>query len=257
MQPMPSKFGTSPLHWFGRGLASGVILVAAANALSYFVRSQSIADLIGSKQDVQEAMGFPFKIWDEGTVFRNAIYVDYAMVGLNLLVGLVLGTVLGIAAVCLRHRFNGWVAEFERKNPNVGRLKVQFSVKSMLLITTIAAVLIATLTRWNGTPEVLIAIYFLGPIALLSIAMLPSKIHWQHRAAIVSLMAVGMIGIAISSGMLLKVPIDRVLLGIFVSWTPQSAFGAFLLTVGLTIQLLWFNNPTAQHGEDSVHNKQH
>jgi len=42
-----------------------------------------------------------------------------------------------------------------------------------------------------------------------------------------------MIGIAISSGNSLGAPFDRVMLGIFVSWTPQSTFAALLLVVGL------------------------
>ena len=215
------------------------MLIAAANAVSYFFRTPSIADLIGPEQNVTEAMGFPFEIWRENQSGLVALYVDYAQVGLNLLVGLGVGAIFGVVGLLLQSHFNRWVAEFEAKNTDLKRLSFQFSVKSLLLVTTVAALLIAALTSWNGTPQVLLAIYFLGPLILILVAMLPRKIHWYHRVAILTVLSLTMIGIAISSGNSLGVPFDRVMLGIFVSWTPQSTFAAFLLVVGLIAGVLW------------------
>lgn len=224
------------------------MLVAACNALSYFFRTASIADLIGRDANVPEAMGFPFEIWREDSVYHGSYFIDYQMTGSNLLVGLGLGVLLGVMAVKLSHHFNRWVEEFERKNADNRSLNFQFSVKSLLFMTTIAAIFIATLTSWKGTPEVLMAIYFLGPLGLILIAMMPNRIHWHHRIVILSFTAVAMIGIAIWSGLIMEVPIDRVLLGIFVSWTPQSAFAAFLLTMGLIAQLYWSKRTPEQLG---------
>ena len=212
------------------------MFIAAANALSYFFRTSGIADLIGSEQNVVEAMGFPFEIWSE----RNrGLYVDYAMVGLNFLVGIGLGSIFGIVGVLLRHRFNQWVEQFEAQAANQTSASFQFSVKSLLLVTTVAAMLIAALTNWNGTPEVLLGIYFLGPLVLISISMLPRRLHWQQRVVVLTVLSAVMIGVAISTGIKLSVPLDRVMLGIFVSWTPQSTFAAFLIVVGLATIGLW------------------
>ena len=181
-------------------------------------------------------MGFPFEIWSE----RNrGLYVDYAMVGLNFLVGIGLGSIFGIVGVLLRHRFNQWVEQFEAQAANQTSASFQFSVKSLLLVTTVAAMLIAALTNWNGTPEVLLGIYFLGPLVLISISMLPRRLHWQQRVVVLTVLSAVMIGVAISTGIKLSVPLDRVMLGIFVSWTPQSTFAAFLIVVGLVTIGLW------------------
>lgn len=215
------------------------MLVAAANALSYFFRTPGIADLIGADQNVVEAMGFPFEIWREDKVYTGSLFINYPMVGLNLLVGIGLGSIFGVVGLLLRHRFNSWVEEFEANDTGKKSIGFQFSVKSLLMVTTVAAMLIAALTSWNGTPQVLMGIYFLGPIVLISIAMLPRRIHWQHRCVVLTVLSAVMIAVAISTGIKLNVPLDRVLLGIFVSWTPQSTFAAFFMVVGLITIRLW------------------
>lgn len=233
-----STLEASAFLWFGRGVMGGVMLVAAGNALSYFFRTPGISDLIGRDENVTEAIGFPFEIWEEDKIYGSGFYIDYPNVGLNLLVGIAVGSIIGLIAVRLHKDFNRWVAEFEQKNVDEERAgNLQFSVKGLLIITTLAALMLAALTRWQGTPEVLMAIYFLGPLLLIGIAMAPNKIRWQHRATLLAIMAFAMIGIALSSGHQLDVPLDRVLLGIFVSWTPQSAFGAFTLTIGGILQI--------------------
>ncbi len=214
------------------------MVVAAANALSYFFRTAGIADLISSDQNVVESMGFPFEIWREGRLY-GSIHIDYYMVGLNMLVGIALGSIFGCVGLMLRHHFNRWVKEFEAIESSQNSIGFQFSVKSLLLVTTVAAMLISALTSWNGTPEVLMGIYFLGPIVLISIAMLPRGIHWHHRIVILTILSAVTISVAVSTGIKLNVPLDRVLLGIFVSWTPQSAFGAFFLVTGLIAAGLW------------------
>ena len=180
-----------------------------------------------------------FEIWRENSIYHDALYLDYRMVGLNLLVGVGVGFIFGIIGLAMKGHFNKWVEEFEAKNRNAKPINLQFSVKSLMLMTTVVALLIAALTSWNGTPQVLMAIYFLGPLSLVLIAVLPNKIRFQHRVVLLTLMAITMIGVAISTGLSLEVPMDRVLLGIFVSWTPQSAFAAFILVVGLIVHALW------------------
>ena len=233
-----TKIGTTSLHWFGRGVAGGVMLIAAINALSYFFRTRSISDLIGKDQNVTESVGFPFEIWEEDKIYYGSMFVDYGGMAFNLLVGVLLGSLFGLIGVLLKSQFNRWVEDFEQNQRESKPLNLQFSVKSLLVMTTLAAVLIAIMTHWHGTPQVLIAIYFFGPISLVSIAMAPNRMRWQHRIVILTIIAFTMIGIALSSGIALGVSPDRVLLGIFVSWTPQSAFAAFFLLIGL-IAKIW------------------
>ena len=239
-QKKTSKIGTSSAHWFFRGLIGGVMLVAAANAMSYFFRTPGISDLISKDQRLSEAIGFPFEIWREDRIYHESMYLDYWMVCLNLLVGIGIGLVFGVVALALQGHFNRWVAEFESKNATAAPINLQFSVKSLLLMTTLVALFIAAFTSWHGTPQVLLAIYFFGPICLVLVAVLPNRIRMQHRVVLLTLLAFTMIGVAISTGVSLEVPMDRVLLGIFVSWTPQSAFAAFILIIGLIAHALWF-----------------
>lgn len=232
-----SAIGTSNGHWFLRGLGSGIVLVAATNAVSYFFRTPSIADLIGSDSHVIEAVGFPFEIWREDSIYFGGQFINYANVGLNFLIGLALGLVIAGIMIRWRDTFNQWIHDFEQKQTPESSTSFQFSVRSLLLTTTVVAAFMAVLTTWKGTPEALLAIYFAGPAALVGIAMIPQNIHWHHRIVILTLTAVAMIAIAVWSGLILGVSLDRVLLGIFVSWTPQSAFGAFLLTGAILFQL--------------------
>jgi len=83
------------------------------------------------------------------------------------------------------------------------------------------------------------AIYFLGPVVTILIAMAPRGLHWQHRVIVLTVLVAVMIAIAFSTALKLGVPLDRVMLGIFVSWTPQSTFAAFLMVVGLISIGLW------------------
>ena len=81
----------------------------------------------------------------------------------------------------------------------------------------------------------LIAIYALGPSCLVGIAMIPKKLRWQTRVAIIIPVTLCLIFIAVAVGFRLRIDFDRVLLGIFLCWVPQSAFAA----IGLTMWLFW------------------
>ncbi|MEL7496636.1 MAG: hypothetical protein AAFN77_03445 [Planctomycetota bacterium] len=226
------KIGTSVFHWFVRGLFGGIMLIAAINAISYFFLSEGLANLIGRQPEVIEVIGFPFEVWREGASYGTS-FVDYWGAVKNLAVGLVLGLFFGWIGIALRPQFNQWVADFEAESKKVRPTVHQFSLKSILFWTTVVAMFAALMTRWNGTSEGLFAIYLLGPLTLIWIAMFPDHLHWTVRAVILSILAFALIGIALRSGSELGMPLDRIMLGFFVSWTPQSVFAAFLITLGL------------------------
>lgn len=213
------------------------MLIAAINALSYFFLSHGLTDLVGMKPAVEEAIGFPFAIWEEGHA-RGAHYIDIWGAGKNVLVGVLLGTFFGLIGILLRHQFNEWVAEFEEQNQQAQSLSAQFSIKSAMFCTLVAALLVALITRWNGSSFGLGAIYLLGPSTLIGIAMFPDQLHWKVRATIVAVLSLALIGIAARSGLQLNMDIDRVMLGFFVCWTPQTVFAAFIIVVAFVIRAL-------------------
>ncbi len=222
------------------------MLVAAINAASFFVRSRGLGNLLNQGQGHQGSLGFPFEIWRDGETYDGWM-IDYSMFLLNLATGLGVGSLFGLIGIVGRRKFNLWVSEFEAQEKNHAGIKIQFSVKTLLILTTMAAVVFASITAWGSSPQLLAAIYFLGPLTLIAIAMSPDSIPWQHRVAILVVVAVSMIGIAISTGARLGLELDQVLFGIFVSWTPQSAFAAFLIVIGLIVQI--WRRPESPIGE--------
>ena len=226
--------GTSAAHWFLRGFAGGIMLLAAINAASYFWLTPGYGDLVGYSDNTDEALGFPYEIWREGSVWGTH-FVNYQHVAINLGAGAGLGIILGFFGIIGRAGFNQWVAEFEaeqHRDQQVSRT-IQFSVKSLLFLTAVVAVFVSLLTRWSGSWEGLTLVYVAGPASLIGIAMFPDQIHWKLRAVIVSTLSLLVIGIALFSGYRLSMPLDRVMLGFFVCWTPQSVFAAFFITLGL------------------------
>ena len=239
------KIGTSSLHWFGRGMVGGLLLVAAANAASFFVRSRGFGNLLGAPAEGRavEAVGFPLEIWRSDNSY-NGWMIDYSVLPWNLLTGLLLGSVCGLVGILGKSKFNRWVAEFEAQEEPRRQLRVQFSLKGLLILTTIVSCLFAATTAWGSSPQLLAAIYFLGPLCLVMIAMAPDQLPWEARVVILVVVAVAMIGIAIATGMKLGLTFDQVMFGIFVSWTPQSAFAAFFIVVVLIVQI--WRKPGAQ-----------
>jgi len=233
---MSSKIGTSPAHWFARGMMGGLLLMAGINAVSYFFRSGGFGSLLGYDPLPTEAIGFPMEIWNESKTYRGFI-VDYSAMGKNLLVALVPGIAFGLIGIRCRDKFNQQLIEFERLEAQSKQLSLQFSTKTLLIITTVVAIAVAALSSWRESRITLAAIYLLGPSVLIALAMLPDSIRWYWRAVLLVIVATATIGIAISSGWALGIPLDKVMFGIFVSWVPQSVFTAFLLTLRLIIQI--------------------
>ena len=225
------------------------MLVAAANAASFFFRSRGFGNLFGIPPEGSafEAVGFPFEIWQAGNSYGGWM-IDYSMLPWNLLTGLLVGAVCGFVGIAGKSKFNQWVAEFESREQSRRQLRVQFSVKSLLILTTIVSCLFAATTAWGSSPQLLAAIYFLGPLCLVMIAMAPDQIPWEARVVILVIVAVAMIGIAIATGTKLGLTFDQVMFGIFVSWTPQSAFAAFLIVVVLVVQV-WRSPPPQSTGD--------
>jgi hypothetical protein len=102
------------------------------------------------------------------------------------------------------------------------------------------AALVAAGTRYAlaGRAEVLGLIYLLGPWVLVLIAFLPLRVSWQRRVVILIPTALLLMAAAVAIGVSLKpgLEFDKVLLGIFICWTPQSAIAAIGLTAAIIYQ---------------------
>ena len=230
--------GTTPAHWFFRGMLGGILLVTACNAGSYFLRTQSVADLISGNQDVTESLGFPSRVWLEDSFPSNAkAGFNLSAIGINLLSGILIGALFGAIGIKFQHSLNRKLAEFEQKNLNKDSKGYQFSIIGLLLLTTMVAILTSIIINFLKTPQLLLVIYFAGPAILLGLAMLPRGMHWRSRVVILAIAEVGLIGLAMWYGQTLGVPLERVMLGIFVGWTSQSGIVAFLITVSLLIHM--------------------
>jgi hypothetical protein len=217
--------------WFYQGALVGALLAGTLNALSYFVRSGGWGSLLG-RTGLDESIGFPMRLWSsDGLHF-------YAVSGRGLVVDA--ACALGLSMLC------GWVAlkSASPLNRLVGKLEVveadenqfQFSIRGLLVLTLVGGVVSALVRSFSWSPGVLGGIYLLGPLCLVLIAMVPRRIGWHQRLAIVTPGALILIGVAIAVGLALQIQFDKVLLGIFACWTPQSALAAIILMADILYQ---------------------
>ncbi len=237
-----SSIVTTPLRWFLRGVLVGVLISASLHAISYFFRSEGWGNLLGTTPEHEQAIGFPLEVWESGHAY-SGYYIETTPLVVDGLFGIAVAAICGLVAVMNRERLNRLVQELER-TASPPQNKFQFSLRGLLLATALAAVAAAGARHLlAGRPEVLGAIYLFGPWMLLMIAYLPRRIPWQHRAMILIPMALLLMLAAIAAGASLAKPLefDRVLLGIFICWTPQSALAA----IGLTLAIVFFHRSPA------------
>jgi hypothetical protein len=65
--------------------------------------------------------------------------------------------------------------------------------------------------------------------------MLPRRLSWQKRVVIIIPATLTLIAVAIAVGNAMSMEFDKVLMGIFLCWTPQSALAAIGLTATILI----------------------
>ena len=244
--PLMKRFGigTSSWHWFGRAFLVGLMMVGAANSISYFVLSEGYSNLVGWKTDEQEKIGFPFEVWQRGKTYGQNL-INFPAFYKNGAVGAGLGLALGLLAVVIRNSLNSIAEQVLRADlategppetvepksrPSKGN---QFSLGAMMVGTTIVAVIVGIATKLRPDPRVMAAIFFLAPIVMIGITMLPRRWTLNFRVAVLTVLAVSSIGVAIAVGSGLGMPFDEVLMGIFICWTPQGAIGTLLLLLWL------------------------
>ncbi|QDT06359.1 hypothetical protein K227x_47680 [Rubripirellula lacrimiformis] len=246
----PAFPAATRIRWFLRGTAVGAMLMAAANAVSYFFRSSDWSGLVGRPRSMNSAIGFPWIVWEAGNQY-GGLFADYPNMLLNLMIGLIVGGGMGCVAVWKRDFLNHVVeaiashevvntevASHEVANTEMGSqtrksAPIQFSLRGLMIATTLATIVAAVISRLAAHPITLVIIYALGPISLVALAMVPYRWPWQRRVTLLIPITFALIAIAMLVGSKLQMEFDQVLLGIFLSWTPQSAIAATLLTTYL------------------------
>lgn len=215
----------SSVIWMMRGFLLGLLFLGAMNALSFFFRSKGWGSLLGHRDPDDEAIGFPFLVWQEAGGYGSHM-LRWPAFAMDIGAGIVFGLVLGAIAIWFKPALNQMMHRFRNKPRE--EVKLQFSVRGLLITTVLAALAAAGVRSFAARVEVLAAIYAVGPLALIILAYLPRKLSWQQRVAIIAPAAIVLIACAITLGHVLQVDFDKVLMGIFICWTPQTTFAALL-----------------------------
>jgi hypothetical protein len=232
---MTPKIVTTPGRWFIRGVLVGVLISASLNAVSFFFRSERGGNLLGTSPDRYEALGFPRALWETGNNY-GGLFIDLPALVMNALFALALGAACGWMTLWFRPRLNRLVEAFEQSQATPQRGRLQFTLRGLLTLCSVAAVVAAGAHyALAGNPAVLGMIYGLGPWLLVLIALLPMGLDWQQRVVVLVPTALLMMLAAVATATALDSPVefDKVLLYIFVCWTPQSVLVALVLSAGL------------------------
>ena len=105
--------------------------------------------------------------------------------------------------------------------------------------------------RSNGKQNsaTLLAIFFLGPIYLFTLAVLLKRARNKTRYVVASIVGAGLVCLAMSSFIRLDMNPDRVLMGLFVCWVPQIAFFCTLSAIIFVAQAFFLSQ---LRSEDSL-----
>jgi hypothetical protein len=232
---MKTRIVTTPGRWFVRGVLVGILISASLNAASFFVRSERGGNLLGTAPGRYEALGFPWKMWETDNPY-GGLFIDLPALLLNGLFALVVGAGCGLVTLRFLPRLNRLVQRFEQSQTALPRGRWQFSLRGLLTLCSLAAVGAAGAHyALAGNPAVLGILYGLGPWLLVGISFLPTGLDWQQRVALLIPAALLMMLAAVATATALEPPLefDKVLLYIFVCWTPQSVLVALILSAGL------------------------
>lgn len=221
----------TPWMWMFRGIVLGTLLVGAANAVSFFFRSDGWGSLLGEHSPNDEAIGFPLAIWQESGGY-GAHPIRWGAVLACVLTALGIGVLAGAVAACYRGKLNAIMTRFSTQS-KTQTIRLRFSIRGLMFTTLLAALSVAATRVFTPRVEILASIYLLGPTALIAIAFLPRGWRWQQRVALLTPTTVALIVAAMALGQPLGVDFDKVMMGIFICWTPQSVLGAVLLSAHL------------------------
>jgi hypothetical protein len=204
------------------------LLWAAANALSYFVRSDGWGDLLGQSPQNAQAIGFPWLIWSEDGSYGSVNY--FALLGNVATALLAAGMAYGIVAALTGH--DAISASGSGPAASQPGRALQFQLRTLFALVLVEAVILGGIRMYgDARPALLAAIYLLGPSLLLAVAWRLRDVTPTHRN-----LALAIVGfLFVPAAAVLGESIDgihdftRGLLGLFVCWVPQCVLLATLI----------------------------
>ncbi len=210
-----------------------LLIWAAANALSYFFRSDGWGNLLGQSPQNGVAIGVPWLVWREGGVIGD--YSRLALLG---------NVVVALLSAAVAHGLVAWFAGRSNRAPALAAATMatqppgralQFQLRTLLGLVVVEAVVLGGIRSYgDARPALLAAIYVLGPTVLLAVAWRLRDVIPAHRNLAITLVGLLFVPAAAALGESIEGIGDftRGLLGLFVCWVPQCVFLAVLL-VGL------------------------
>ena len=218
-----------------------LLLWAAANALSYFARSDGWGNLLGQSPQNSQAIGFPWLIWQEGGTLGS--YNRLALFG-NVAAALLTASIAWIVAGRLTNPrlpapSDDTGAKSQGPRP---RRALQFQIRTLLALVVIEAIVLGGIRMYgDGRPALLAAIYLVGPSLLLAVAWRLRDVIPAHRNLALVLLGTLFVPAAAALGESIEGIHDftRGLLGLFVCWVPQCVlFSALLMAFGCPTEQL-------------------
>ncbi len=249
---MNQPISTTPFHWFVRGAMVGILLSGALNAVSYFFRSERWGNLLGTTPGHREALGFPCQLWENGNAY-GGFFIDPLALLANAAFAMVVAAVCGWIMLRYQAQLTRLVVELEQlANAESSFHSFRFSLRGLLVATCLAGIFAAGLHHALARrPEVLGVIYLFGPWILVLVALLPMGMSWQQRVVVLIPSVLLLMVAAVALGHFLKpgIEFDKVLLGIFICWTPQCVLAAVGLTAALIYESSRSDRTETPHGD--------
>jgi hypothetical protein len=224
------------LRRFQLAFTWALIAWAAVNAASFFFRSRGWGNLLGTQPGSFEAIGFPWIVWEQGRTYGGH-FCHVPALAANTGVGLAIGLVAGLVAV----PFGGKSAKQAPRAPRIveagslpGLGQLQYSLRTLLVVTAIVAVVLAIAQAAVASrPGLLAVVYLLGPAMIIIVWMRFRRIVvWQRGLVVVTTTF-----LLVLSAAILGQTIDTIddftkgILGTFVFWIPQCTLVGLLAVV--------------------------
>jgi len=185
----------------------------------------------GTTPNHYEALGFPCTLWETGNTY-GGLFVDLPGLLVNISFGLAVGAVCGLVTLRFRRPLNELVERLDQAVAVRKQGTVQFSLRGLLALTGLAA--LAPQVPTTPWPAIRRAGHHLlvGPVDPGADRLSAMGLSWQGRVVVLVPTALLLMLAAVAVGMSLKPPLefDKVLMYIFVCWTPQSVLVASVLT---------------------------
>ena len=211
---------------FRAGFTWILLTFAAANAVSYFVRSDGLGNMLGTQPGGVEAIGFPWLIWAQrgsaGTYELNS-----AGLACDVAVTIAVAGLAGILVAWFRRRQPVRTAQpappVSVSTPTQSR-KLQFSLRSLFLVAVVEALVFGAIrASVDARPVLLLLIYLLGPGVIIGVAYRLRHVVPAQRTAVLAVTVLLFIPAAAALGETIAGIGDftKGILGLFIFWVPQ------------------------------------